>query len=379
MRWSATRLLPQGELPTPAAKGASRLAFLDGLRGVALILMVLNHTSRWWLDASMGWGRYYLAYASLILPASVFLFLVGFCLPIPVRRTPGAPRPPLRAAMSRYLRRGARIVLAGLLLNLLVFPEEPVWSWGVLQTIGLSIIAVAPAMWVMEHAWARWGLLAIAALLYVAFALAVPALDAWLPGHPLVARLFFFEFPPWPWVSPALIGVVLGWMWLDARERGERSERGYFTAAALLGLLFLAAWVAWEWWLPTTPRFGFTRDFVLNRHWTPRGVTNFLIIGGVGCLVAAAYWLMEVRRWPLRWLVVLGQTALMLYFLHQLIVLTLVNQALGWRFNHWALYAGANVSLLLLLVYLGRAWLAVRPLVRQAAGRLVAWRPRPTS
>ena len=61
-----------------------------------------------------------------------------------------------------------------------------------------------------------------------------------------------------------------------------------------------------------------------------------LIIGGVACLLAAAYWLMEVKRREFRWLVILGQTALMLYFVHQLIALTLINQALGMRFEQLA-------------------------------------------
>ncbi len=38
----------------------------------------------------------------------------------------------------RYLRRGVQVILAGYLLNLIVFPEDPIWQLGVLQTIGLQ-------------------------------------------------------------------------------------------------------------------------------------------------------------------------------------------------------------------------------------------------
>ena len=41
---------------------AGRLAFLDGLRGLALIFMVVNHTARWWLGGPMSWPRYHLIY-----------------------------------------------------------------------------------------------------------------------------------------------------------------------------------------------------------------------------------------------------------------------------------------------------------------------------
>src|SRR5438552_12954839 len=93
-----------------------RLTFLDALRGVALILMVLNHTARDWMDGAMTWPRYYLIYGSLLFPATIFLFLVGFCLPISYHR--GASAPSLAATALSYFRRGIVIVAMGYLLNL---------------------------------------------------------------------------------------------------------------------------------------------------------------------------------------------------------------------------------------------------------------------
>ena len=48
-----------------------RLAFLDVFRGIALIVMVLNHTSRWWIDRQMGWPRYWLVYATVTVAADM--------------------------------------------------------------------------------------------------------------------------------------------------------------------------------------------------------------------------------------------------------------------------------------------------------------------
>ena len=59
------------------------------------------------------------------------------------------------------------------------------------------------------------------------------------------------------------------------------------------------------------------------------------------------------------WLVTLGRTALVLYFIHQLIVLTLVNQRLGLRMNDWPWYLGANLVLLIVLLGIGKLWLTV--------------------
>src|SRR5262245_22605550 len=106
-----------------AAPPLSRMYFLDGLRGIAIILMVVNHTSRWWLDVKpMGWPRYYLIYGSVILPAAIFLFLVGFCMSVSYRRSPAQDQ--LGSVLLKYGRRGLQVIAAGLLLNVVVFPKD---------------------------------------------------------------------------------------------------------------------------------------------------------------------------------------------------------------------------------------------------------------
>ncbi len=360
----------------PSARSGGRLHFLDGLRGVALILMVVNHTSRDWMDVLMGWPRYHLVYGSLILPAAIFLFLVGFCLPISYHhrgRSEG-----FIGDFRRYFRRGIGIVAAGYLLNLIMLPrppvpaEERVWHGGVLQTIGLTIMLLGPLVPLLRRRWARSALMAGAVLIYLAFGWARPALIRWCAAHPIVGTMAFGDFPLWPWIAPALIGLVLGWVWLDARARGPAAEARYFATAAVVGLVFLIAYDLWEWWIPTVPRFGFPRDYGLNHYWTPRGVTTLLIVTGVAWLLALCYWLMEVRRWELPWLVTLGQTALVLYFAHQIIEETIIHRALGLRFNNWVLYWSATIALIVLCVYMGRAWQAVKPRLRALAGLATA-------
>ena len=346
-----------------------RLHFLDGLRGVALILMVINHTSRDWMDVGMGWARYHLVYGSLILPATIFLFVAGFCLPISYyrrRESEGFLRD-----LRKYFRRGIGIVGAGYVLNVIMLPrapvppEEHVWHGGVLQTIGLGIILLGPLVPALRRAWARWALVAIAVLIYLSFGWARPALARWCAAHPTLGTMVFGDFPPWPWFAAAFIGLVLGWVWLEARALGPGAEARYFATAAVVGLVFLVAYDVWEWWIPTTPRFGFGRDFGLNHYWTPRGMTTFLIIAGTAWLLALCYWLMEVRHWKLPWLVTLGQTALVLYFAHQVIEETIIHRALGLRFNNWIVYWTATIALIVLCVYMGRAWLEVKPRLRR--------------
>jgi uncharacterized membrane protein len=348
-----------------------RLQFLDGLRGVAIVLMAVNHTARWWTEVSLGWERYYLVYLSMTLPAAIFLFLAGFCLPLSFARVAASGRPPLGATLRKYAVRGGGIILGGLLLNVVVFPQDPVWTGGVLQTIGLAVVLLAPALWVLPSRLGRRALVALAVAFYVSFALLFDRL-ARIPADSFVAQAFFRDFPPWPWLSAALLGLVAGWVWLDARRRGPRREARYFWTAAALGTLAVIAYFLCDWLAQTSPRLSFRRDFLLNRHWTPRGAT-LLWVGGMTSLLLAASWLgMEAWKRRLPWLVVLGQTALMLYFLHQVIALTLVNEWLGWRFNDWPRYTAATVVLLVLLVYTGKLWLAVRRRWRPTAGPAAA-------
>jgi uncharacterized membrane protein len=351
--------------PLPARQ---RLHFLDGLRGVALILMVVNHTSRDWLDASMNPGRYYLVYGSLLLPAAMFLFLVGFCLPISYHGR-GAHAGSAIGLVARYARRGLLVIAAGLVLNVLVFPELPVWSGGVLQTIGLGIVLLAPCLPLMHRPWVRRGLLVLAVLVYAGFSLLHPTLVAWSRGHPLIAQVAFLGFPPLPWIAAAMIGLVLGWVWLDARQR-EQGQARFFDAVAVVGFVCVVLYFTWEWWRPSAAKFGFARDFSLNGHWTPRGATMFLVAGGVAASLAGTYRFMHVRGYRPGWLVVLGQNALMLYFVHQVIEMTLVSRALGWRFTSWWAYWAANVAFVAVLVVLARVW----PETKGALRRLVASR-----
>lgn len=361
-----------------------RMPFLDGLRAFAIVAMVVNHTARWWIGGSFGWPRYHLIYITMTVAAPIFLFLVGFCQAIAhynaiVRRGQSAA-----SVAPRYLRRGIQVILAGYLLNIVVFYEGPLWEFltdslwqlGVLQTIGFSILALIPALWIIPHAWGRALVVAVSATLYAAFSLSSVSLGQWLGEHRLVARVAFADFPPWPWTALVLVSAVLGWRFCEANQRGAAERARYFQLMAAAGLLCLLVFVSYDTWAHTPVRFGFMRDFILNRHWTPRGVTLFWVGAVLFCLTPAAWYAMDVRGWAPTWLVELGQTAMMLYFVHQIIVFAIVKRWL-WEhwpnlaFDSWGGYRGwlgywlANAVLMVLLLYIGKTWLWIRPRLRR--------------
>lgn len=350
--------------PTPAATAPrQRLVFLDALRGFALIMMVLNHTARWWQDGPlMGWPRYYLIYVTMAVAAPTFLFLVGFCLPLSLARTRAEGKGQLLPTLWKYTKRGGRIILAGLLLNVLVFPHDPVLSNGVLQTIGFSIIVAAPVVLFLGSSVSRYVLVAASVLIYLAFGWAYAPLTEWVGAHPASSRILFLEFPPWPWVALVLFALVPGELWVERRD--PRSQARYLWAMAAVGVLCIAWLFAYDWWAQTPSRFMFKRDFILNDHWTPRGATSVWVIGMSFCLMAIFYYLAEVKRLRMTWLVTFGQTALILYFVHQLIVLTLVNEYLDRRFNDWSRFGLANLALLVLLLGVGRLWIEIKRIFR---------------
>jgi hypothetical protein len=327
-----------------------RLGYLDALRGVALVLMVVNHTARYWIGRDMGWTRYHLIYLTTSVAGPIFLFLVGFVLPLSFE---GASRPGIK-----YARRALGIIAAGYLLNVLVFPEDSWIASNVLHTIGLAILLATPLLYVMHRAEVRYAILVASVVLYATFSRVFAPLTGWVERHPKLAEVWFYDFPLWPWMSLVLVGLLLGWA---ARARTEERERArYFGVLGAAGVACLAMAVAWEVGAPARPHLGFARDYILNHHWIPSGATAAGVLGVVFCSLAAMYYLMTVRGYRFRILVIAGQSAFMLYFLHHFIVVSLVQRRLGVVMTSWWVYWLSNALLMAALVGLAAAWLAVK-------------------
>ncbi len=317
-----------------------RFVFLDALRGFALVFMVLNHTGRWWQDGIMGWPRYYMIYVTMAVAAPIFLFLVGFCLPLSKARE----EPRALPMLWKYAKRGARLILAGLLLNLLVFPEDPIYSNGVLQTIGVSIVAAAAGALLLRRPGMRPVLAALAVLLYLAFGWSFGALDRLGTGAPHGGPDPVLRVPAMAVGEPgARRSRPRRPVGRSARRPGESPLHVADGGRRRAVLRCVSSATTGGPGPPIAGPSSATTSSTTTGH--PAAPRAIWVLGMIFVLMPAFYYLAEVRRWRMTWLVTLGRTALVLYFIHQLIVLTLVNQRLGLRMNDWPWYLGANLAL----------------------------------
>ena len=116
-----------------------RLSFVDALRGLAVVGMVIIHQAEWWLaPVARRTGAFAGLYFLSKLVAPIFLTLVGVSLVLRFRG-----RSVRWADLRLVFLRGLKVLAFGYVFNLMVW--LPVWgleeiaSWDVLQLVGLSI------------------------------------------------------------------------------------------------------------------------------------------------------------------------------------------------------------------------------------------------
>jgi len=335
-----------------------RLPYLDAARGVALALMVVNHTARYWAADDL--ARWPLVYLTTSAAGPTFLFLVGFVLPFSYRVSPHP--------MRRAARRATGLFTAGYVVNVILSPQQPLLGSNVLHTIGVAVLLAALTRPLLASAVGRYALAAGGVVLYASFVLLFEPISAWVGAHPLAASLAFYDFPFWPWLGLVALGLALGGTAADLRDAAARAT--FYGRLGWAALALAAGALAVEWWWPVSPRLSFTADLLMTNHWIPRGPSVAWVLAWSFATLAACFDLVEHRRLALRPLVVLGRSALFLYVAHHVLVVTLAQRALGLSLRSWSLYWLATGLLLVFLVALGAAWLALRrgrrPVTRDA-------------
>ena len=258
------------------------------------------------------------------LPAPLFLFLAGvsFALVTDKMRRKGVPATEIA---RKTILRGAEILALGYgfrlqeyLLGLPWAPWTDLLRVDILNTIGFSMILMGVVCW---FARTRAANLLLALLATAAIALATPPLyTTWRPGwlpwflESYINGVHTFKTPqPWlfpvfPWAAFAFAGLALGFFLFD-----DWAIKNQAKTVALLGALGIALYY-FSMWLDARP----VQLYAVYDYWHTS--PNFFLarVGILLVLFPLSYvWCSAVvSRIPFSPMVQMGQTSLLVYWVH---------------------------------------------------------------
>lgn len=302
------------------------------MRGLACLLMFQTHCYDAWLSPEARKSTFFM-YSQLggTLPAPLFLFLAGISFALVTRKLVEKGRAPNQIA-EITIRRGAEIFALGLLFRL----QEYVIAWGwapwsdlfrvdILNTIGMSMMLMGVLCWVvlaLQAASSSTLRLSFAAAgAATAIALLTPPLwtnsrPDWLPWpiesyingvHNLGAPQAWL-FPIFPWGAFAFAGLAVGF--LLQSEWPKLHEGQAFTWAGVVGATFILA----ARWLDARP----SQLYSTYDYWHTSPNFFLLRVGMLLMILSACYawcrW--GAAQWGFSPLIQLGQTSLLVYWVH---------------------------------------------------------------
>lgn len=329
-----------------------RLKGIDALRGLAVVLMVLAN-----LAPTLG-GEPPIWYRLLASGAApLFIALSGWMV--------GASSARGSHDLTYYLKRGSLLWLMAAFVDLVAWRNAPFITFDVLYLIGASL----PLSSLLCRLPGRWGIVcAVALLAFGPLSVALLGYDESLPAASLgrmhalgqgeigaMAEALVFDgwFPLFPWAGVAGVSALLG-------KARANSSPGFDKTTVLVGIALTL--VGGLWWAsapgPAHEREGYAELFYPA---TP----GFLLCSVGGCLASIAA---ALRLHPPRWffpLIVLGESSLLAYIAHCLILGHLVHPAL----DNVSFGLLISAALAVIPVLVGLSWMA-----RWVRGK---WKRRP--
>ncbi len=325
---------------------------IDATRGVAMVIMALDHVRDFvHADAMAPQAAALMAASPLVfltrwvthVCAPTFVLLAGMAASRRVRRD-GAT-----ASVAAYLAlRGMLLIVVELTMVRFAFNfrfsgTDPVMLL-VLWAIGLSMIALAPMIW-LPSAFVGAAGLCIVLFHNTVDTVRAACLGAWAPvwmvlhepGILTVAgQLVLVAYPALPWFGLVAVGYALG----DLFDLEPRTRRRLL---ARTGLALVLAFFVLRWWNGYgDPVSWSTRGTAVATALAFLGTTKYppslmFLLMTVGPALLALAWFERAALSPRHPLAVLGRTALFYYVGHFVLAHTIASCLAWWRYDSVAI------------------------------------------
>jgi uncharacterized membrane protein len=301
-------------MSAPETVRSGRRQYLDWLRGVAVLVMILGHgVDSWTLDTERAGAGYRRSlFVSGMGGAPVFLFLAGVALALAAGARTRAGRSDAEvAALART--RGWQVFGLALLFRLqswIISGGDPhrMLKVDILNVMGLSMLGAA-VLWQMgRRTSSRALLLSIAAVCTAMLTPLVRATGA-LDRLPDFVEAYFrplagASFSLFPWAGFLFAGCAVG-LWLDVSRTHDRERSATRTLAAVGAALALGGYAAS--FLPPI--------YAQSSFWGSSPTFFFVRLGVVLCLLSIAHAWLGASSGRSR-LAELGRSSLFVYWVH---------------------------------------------------------------
>lgn len=351
-----------------------RRAYIDWLRGIAVMIMFTAHaTDAWTRDADRGTAIYYARDVVAGFGAPLFLLLAGVAIAFSAASKVRHGASDL-AAGRQVAARGWQIFGIAFVFRLQMYVTSLFYRWrSILKVDILNIMgpSIAAAAWLWGLARTARGKTLVLLVPVVILPFATPYIRAaeWLGALPDPIEAYvrpagnYTNFTLFPWAAFVFAGAAIGVVLQRAPDRASESRRVWIITLA--GAAMAAAAYAAS-YLPS--------PFPKSHFWTT-SPAFFYLRAGIMMASFGLAWVWSEQLWSGRWqpFVLLGQTSLFVYWVHVELVYGYFTKAISHRLPFWASCIGV-VLLTILMYYLAKS--ATRWMETQRAGGVRNWKTR---
>ncbi|HLX11831.1 MAG TPA: heparan-alpha-glucosaminide N-acetyltransferase domain-containing protein [Bacteroidota bacterium] len=324
--------------PSPAKHSSPRFAFIDRLRGLAVLVMIETHTYNALLNRPDR-GSHFFAYVNFLngLVAPSFLFCAGVAFAISVRRK-RADYLSLKPSFWSYVRRLLFILMVAYSLHVPIFSlrqmlnVQDAQSWtsffqvDILQVIAITLLGALALFVSIRND--RVFLATVSILTVIAIFLAPAVNQSHYPNLPMWFRAYFShaydsQFPMLPWSAFLMAGILAGWafMEIDQAKKDKAIQIAIGTSLIVIVVSLVAEWLPF-------------RIYSHGNFWID-SPQFFLVRLALIIIIGALLWRIEKTEIKARndnsLLLLFGMESLLVYTVHLVIV---YGHSLMYSYSH---------------------------------------------